>query len=362
SSSCDFRLDLAVASRACSKTIIGIGEPDAERRNVNDCAVDEVLRRRSGNMCFEGRGVVDCVAWGDYAGPTEGVGTPFNAPDPAELSSSILRKQPGPVDDSNQDFLVGDPWPINIWGETGFTPLIDCGDGHTDPAEECDDARNNSDTTPNACRSDCALPACGDRVIDADEQCDAGSSNSDSAPGACRADCALPSCGDAVIDSGEQCDDGYTDADYGVARECATGCVLAAHCGDGIENGPEDCDDGNGSNSDACLDSCTLATCGDGFVHAGIENCDDGNTSAGDGCAGDCTQETTDEPVGNDGGGCQVVASAGGAWWVGLAIAVARRRNKRRATARVLAVKEQDVELIVNINGLSGSRARQHNI
>jgi hypothetical protein len=35
----------AVASRAYSKWSIGVGELDAERGNVNDCTVDEVLRR-----------------------------------------------------------------------------------------------------------------------------------------------------------------------------------------------------------------------------------------------------------------------------------------------------------------------------
>jgi hypothetical protein len=36
SSRCDFRLDRAVASRAYSKSIIGVGELDPERRNFND--------------------------------------------------------------------------------------------------------------------------------------------------------------------------------------------------------------------------------------------------------------------------------------------------------------------------------------
>ena len=40
-----FRLDLAVASRAYSKRSMGVGQLDPERGNVNDCAVDEVLRR-----------------------------------------------------------------------------------------------------------------------------------------------------------------------------------------------------------------------------------------------------------------------------------------------------------------------------
>jgi hypothetical protein len=47
SSRSGFRLELAVASRAYSRSIIGVGELDPERGNVNDCAVNEVLRRHS---------------------------------------------------------------------------------------------------------------------------------------------------------------------------------------------------------------------------------------------------------------------------------------------------------------------------
>lgn len=264
-----------------------------------DLQLELPLRRAGGKLCFDGRGGVDCVAWGDYDGPAEGVGTPFNAPDPPELSTSILRKEPGPIDDSNEDFEVGDPWPINIWGETGFTPLIDCGDGHEDPVEECDDGVDNSDSTPNACRTDCALPGCGD----------------------------------GVIDFGEACDDGRNDAPYGSAGECADGCVLAAYCGDGIRDGPEECDDGNESDGDDCLSTCAAASCGDGFVHVGVETCDDGNLSAGDGCAADCTLETGPVPMSNGGGGgCQAArGAAGGTWAVGLALIASRRRRKPRA-------------------------------
>jgi len=307
-----------------------------------DLQLELPLRKEGGKICFDGRGVIDCVAWGDYDGPAEGVGTPFNAPCPPALSTSILRNRPGPVDDSNEDFVVGDPWPTNIWGETGFTPLINCGDGNTDPGEGCDDAGDNSDSTPDACRSNCALPSCGDGTIDSGEECDEGSRNSDRMPDACRADCTLPSCGDAAIDSGEQCDDGKNDVDYAVEGDCATGCVLAPHCGDGMQNGPEDCDDGNGSNSDTCLDTCVAAACGDGFVHADVEACDDGNTSPGDGCAADCSLETAPLPMSNGGGGCQTAAgSAGAAWALGLAIVAARRRRKlfsslKRARERIL--------------------------
>lgn len=68
-----------------------------------------------------------------------------------------------------------------------------CGNGLVDSAqgEECDDFLQNSDTTPNACRTDCRLPRCGDGVTDTtpthfftttgfvsvQEQCDDGNSN-----------------------------------------------------------------------------------------------------------------------------------------------------------------------------------------
>ncbi len=55
--------------------------------------------------------------------------------------------------------------------ETGF-----CGDGTIDAGagEECDDGSANSDTTPDACRTDCTLPICGDGVTDTSEDCDDG--------------------------------------------------------------------------------------------------------------------------------------------------------------------------------------------
>jgi cysteine-rich repeat protein len=47
-----------------------------------------------------------------------------------------------------------------------------CGDGVISGIEECDDGAANSDSTPNACRTDCRRARCGDGVVDADETCD----------------------------------------------------------------------------------------------------------------------------------------------------------------------------------------------
>ncbi len=58
--------------------------------------------------------------------------------------------------------------------ESSDAPAARCGDGALDPDEACDDASGNDDTTADACRTDCRLPACGDAVVDAGEGCDDG--------------------------------------------------------------------------------------------------------------------------------------------------------------------------------------------
>jgi cysteine-rich repeat protein len=50
-------------------------------------------------------------------------------------------------------------------------------------------------------------PGCGNGVIEGSEACDDGADNSDTSADACRSDCSLPRCGDGVVDSGEACDD-----------------------------------------------------------------------------------------------------------------------------------------------------------
>ncbi len=85
-----------------------------------------------------------------------------------------------------------------------------CGNGVVDsPAEYCDDGPMNSDSAPDACRTDCRLPRCSDGVTDPSlgEECDDGQNNSNQ-PNSCRATCVLPRCGDGVADLSEACDDG----------------------------------------------------------------------------------------------------------------------------------------------------------
>ena len=68
-----------------------------------------------------------------------------------------------------------------------------CGNGIVEPGEECDDGVNNSDTEPNACRTDCLLPSCGDGVVDSGEECDDGIDNGAPMLGGCSEICKLTS-------------------------------------------------------------------------------------------------------------------------------------------------------------------------
>src|SRR5688572_18469250 len=124
--------------------------------------------------------------------------------------------------------------PLAIEGASVCAPTA-CGNGlstvgefQTNINEECDEGANNSDTTPNACRTDCSRPVCGDGLVDDlfDEQCDDAALNADT-PDSCRTDCLLPSCGDSIVDSNEQCDDGNVLDDDG----CSAGCLVEL-CGD----------------------------------------------------------------------------------------------------------------------------------
>jgi cysteine-rich repeat protein len=177
-----------------------------------------------------------------------------------------------------------------------------CGDGTVDGGEACDDGANNSDTTSDACRSDCTAPSCGDAVVDflqaTVEECDDGNTaDGDGCSGSCLIEAPV-TCGDGNLDiaNGEQCDDGNTTAGDG----CSPACLIEAppSCGDGnldIADG-EQCDDGNTTGGDGCSPTCQFETvgqtCGNG-TQEGLEVCDDGNTTGGDGCNPTCNMANT---------------------------------------------------------------------
>jgi cysteine-rich repeat protein len=164
-------------------------------------------------------------------------------------------------------------------GGAGGLPPGDCGNGHVDGAEECDDG--NADDTDD-CTTTCKIPRCGDGFVQSGEECDDGNFDDGDA---CVAGCVNAGCGDGLLHKGvEDCDDGNQDN----GDSCSSDCKAGQGCGNGTVEPPEECDDGNSSNADACLTSCLKATCGDGYAQIGAEECDDGNADDGDFCTNAC--------------------------------------------------------------------------
>lgn len=187
-----------------------------------------------------------------------------------------------------------------------------CGDGTVDSGEECDDGALNSDSDPDACRSDCRGAYCGDGVIDPGESevCDDGGvAAGDGCDGACQEetgwDCSSGTCeeicGDDLAVGNETCDGpdlrgedcisvGQAAGVLACSTQCEwnfSNCVGGYVCGDGTEDPGEGCDDGNTTACDGCSSTCQPEVCGD-LVQECAEVCDDGNTVSGDGCSADC--------------------------------------------------------------------------
>ncbi len=109
-----------------------------------------------------------------------------------------------------------------------FDPV--CGDDYIDPGEVCDNGGFNSDSVPNACRTDCRAAYCGDSVVDPGEECDSQFGDNSNNPNSCRPGCTLPVCGDGIHDDGsyettvfnEGCDDGNTNNLDGCKADCTT--------------------------------------------------------------------------------------------------------------------------------------------
>lgn len=186
-----------------------------------------------------------------------------------------------------------------------------CGDGLLqEPPEECDDGciggkdDGECDVFPlengDGCEADCTIipivPVCGDGVQEGDEECDDGEGNSDTEPDACRTDCTLPICGDGVADigQGEQCDDGQDgDQDDGCTDSC-----LFPFCSDGwcqpISNGESGgCGGSCQADCGFCIpppppppctpDGCN-GLCDPGCSHAQDPDCGTIIEQCGDGC------------------------------------------------------------------------------
>lgn len=194
----------------------------------------------------------------------------------------------------------------NLTQRCRYNPAF-CGNGITEPGEQCDDGNNIEGDSCHQCRSE----ICGNGIIDGycdnsshayyytcrdngstwnGEECDDGNgvANDD-----CSNECTANVCGNNRFDPGEECEE---IPNSGI--ECNSDCSgIIAVCGDGDKHGSEACDDGNKNSGDGCAELCTCEIptacnaqcvstcgCGAGFV------CDQGrcrNSSCTD--QGDCT-------------------------------------------------------------------------
>ena len=202
-----------------------------------------------------------------------------------------------------------------------------CGDGNVDPGESCDDGSANSDTQPDACRTDCRSAYCSDGVVDSGEECDGEGLNGKDCTdfgsfthgelscndGDCTFDTSqCGTCGDGEAEGApgdphyETCDGSDLRGEdcisigqaQGVLRcngSCGwdiSGCVGGGTtCGDGNLEPGEQCDDGNTTACDGCSPTCIVEACGNGVMECS-EQCDDGNSSNEDFCLANCTLNT----------------------------------------------------------------------
>lgn len=129
-------------------------------------------------------------------------------------------------------------------------------------------------TTTTSTTTTTLVPYCGDGMIDVDEGCDDAGGNSDTAPDACRTDCTPAGCGDGVTDTDEECDLGLLNDPYGV-NGCFDDCTELIICGDA-----------NADTNVTASDAQQVLQAGVGLIaDCPLERCDasqDGNVTAGD--------------------------------------------------------------------------------
>lgn len=140
--------------------------------------------------------------------------------------------------------------------------MVGCAEGAVNTGTGDDDTViGGSDTSGKDSQVFSDIPGeCGNNVLESGETCDNGTDNSDTRPNACRTDCSAASCGDGVVDQGESCDDGNGDENDGCLPTCkrvidivCVPCTEDFECGRTIDH----CTDLPGSKA------CTIACTGD---------------------------------------------------------------------------------------------------
>ena len=163
------------------------------------------------------------------------------------IAGAIVSHAPELIDVSTARFLADATYRVR--SGLLFSPVSAvCGNGIRETGEACDgsDLGGFTCTTAGfgpgtlACTADCRLdtsqcggpPVCGNGIVEGTEECDDGAANSDTKPDACRTNCKRAYCGDGVIDSYEDCEGNKLNGETCVSLGYSSGTL---HCD------PEDC-------------------------------------------------------------------------------------------------------------------------
>jgi len=101
-----------------------------------------------------------------------------------------------------------------------------CGDGNPEAGEQCDDGTNNSDTAPDACRTDCQAARCGDGVVDTGEACDGTELDGQTCATLDLGTGTVACAGNCAFDTSGCCD--------AIGSACTTDCASPYTCNNGI--------------------------------------------------------------------------------------------------------------------------------
>ncbi len=149
------------------------------------------------------------------------------------LSTAVTTTDPGPVTDSPTDASGTANADGSDSGTTSTTSTSTTEPAPTSTSTSSDTTTSTTGTTAPVSGTDTSTgdpppPNCGDGHIDDDEACDDGPNNGEDA--SCYLNCTLNVCGDGVSGPKEECDLGDLN---GPDNGCSTSCeVLASACGD----------------------------------------------------------------------------------------------------------------------------------
>jgi len=167
----------------------------------------------------------------DLLGPQIAINDDASAVDTlARFTAIVMASAPVPIAPAAARKLVTTAFDVRR-GLLFQPPLTSCGNGVRESGEQCDGTDLGgfdcgklgfqAGTGTLGCTAGCkfdtsgcvANPVCGDGIVEPPEQCDNGAANSDTTPDACRTNCKLPFCGDGVIDSFEDCEGSNLDGE-----------------------------------------------------------------------------------------------------------------------------------------------------